>query len=510
MSESQERMMAVVEPANVDASWRSAPSGTSRPPSSARSPTPAGCHRLARRAVVDVPPRTVAHDGPVYERPFARPDLAGRPAGRRRRALPARRPATSCARRCCGWSPPRTCATSRGSPTSTTATSAATPCSRSPRTPAWSGSTRRPTSASRLDRLQRPLRQARPVRRRAARARRGLPQRRHRRREAAGRHRLPQLRLARGPGRHVAVRRGLPRPQADGCLELGIPVTGGNVSLYNQTGDDRDQPDAGGRRARRHRRRHPAHADRLRGPRARSCCCSARPATSSAARSGRTSCTAPRRPAAGGRPGAEKALAELLVDRPAAATGWSPRRTTCPTAASRRRWSSLVRHTWVAIPRNSNPPVPEYRVCRVGPRCSDDLVVTSRGSSSPTASSASGSRARRARAVRASTLPTAASSSRTTSRALPQCRSICGPGCSSASPGASWAAYSPSRRASTARSSPTGRRPASAWDSCCARPQRHRLAKRRPTRPTRGSKQRRLAGKKQRGEIKKGRQSRFD
>src|SRR5690606_36209505 len=24
---------------------------------------------------------------------------------------------------------------------------------------------------------------------------------------------------------------------ADGCLELGIPVTGGNVSLYNQTGD---------------------------------------------------------------------------------------------------------------------------------------------------------------------------------------------------------------------------------------------------------------------------------
>ena len=24
---------------------------------------------------------------------------------------------------------------------------------------------------------------------------------------------------------------------ADGCLELGIPVTGGNVSFYNQTGD---------------------------------------------------------------------------------------------------------------------------------------------------------------------------------------------------------------------------------------------------------------------------------
>ncbi|MDO7867903.1 alternative ribosome rescue aminoacyl-tRNA hydrolase ArfB [Nocardioides jiangxiensis] len=34
--------------------------------------------------------------------------------------------------------------------------------------------------------------------------------------------------------------------------------------------------------------------------------------------------------------------------------------------------------------------------------------------------------------------------------------------------------------------------------------------KRRPTRPTRGSQERRLAGKKQRGEIKRGRAGRFD
>ena len=34
--------------------------------------------------------------------------------------------------------------------------------------------------------------------------------------------------------------------------------------------------------------------------------------------------------------------------------------------------------------------------------------------------------------------------------------------------------------------------------------------KRRPTKPTRGSKERRLAGKKQRGEIKRGRSGRFD
>ncbi|NPC96926.1 alternative ribosome rescue aminoacyl-tRNA hydrolase ArfB [Nocardioides sp. zg-DK7169] len=35
-------------------------------------------------------------------------------------------------------------------------------------------------------------------------------------------------------------------------------------------------------------------------------------------------------------------------------------------------------------------------------------------------------------------------------------------------------------------------------------------AKRRPTRPTRGSKERRLGAKKRRGEIKRGRQGRFD
>ncbi len=87
------------------------------------------------------------------------------------------------------------------------------------------------------DRLQRPVRQARPVRRRAAGARRGLPQRRHRRR------------ARRSPSRDC-LNFGSPedpdvmwqfaeacRGLKDGCLELGIPVTGGNVSLYNQTGE---------------------------------------------------------------------------------------------------------------------------------------------------------------------------------------------------------------------------------------------------------------------------------
>ncbi|MEI2643144.1 MAG: hypothetical protein V9G10_12690 [Candidatus Nanopelagicales bacterium] len=50
------------------------------------------------------------------------------------------------------------------------------------------------------------------------------------------------------------------------CLTLGIPVTGGNVSFYNQTGDDADPPDAGGGRARGDRRRRAPHADRRWGP----------------------------------------------------------------------------------------------------------------------------------------------------------------------------------------------------------------------------------------------------
>ena len=102
----------------------------------------------------------------------------------------------------------------------------------------------------------------------------------------------------------------------DACLELGIPVTGGNVSLYNQTGETAILPTPGGRGARRDRRRHPAHAVGLRGRRRARSSCSARPARSSPARSGRTSSTGtsaalpPRVDLA-----AERALAELLRRR---------------------------------------------------------------------------------------------------------------------------------------------------------------------------------------------------
>ena len=82
MSESQERMMAVVEPRHVE-------------------PFLAICRKwdvLATvigdvtagdrlkinwrgQRIVDVPPRTVAHEGPVYERPYARPDWQNRIQG---------------------------------------------------------------------------------------------------------------------------------------------------------------------------------------------------------------------------------------------------------------------------------------------------------------------------------------------------------------------------------------------------------------------------------------------
>ncbi|NVM95441.1 phosphoribosylformylglycinamidine synthase subunit PurL [Arthrobacter wenxiniae] len=75
MSESQERMMAVVSPGNVAAfeavmdkwaveySWLGEVTGTGRL-----------IIKWEGEVIVDVDPRTVAHDGPVYDRPYARPD----------------------------------------------------------------------------------------------------------------------------------------------------------------------------------------------------------------------------------------------------------------------------------------------------------------------------------------------------------------------------------------------------------------------------------------------------
>ncbi|WP_432484988.1 phosphoribosylformylglycinamidine synthase subunit PurL [Kineococcus esterisolvens] len=74
MSESQERMMAVVTPANIDEFLRV----TARwdVEAAVLGEVTDGDHLVVQwhgETVVDVPPRTVAHEGPVYQRPYARP-----------------------------------------------------------------------------------------------------------------------------------------------------------------------------------------------------------------------------------------------------------------------------------------------------------------------------------------------------------------------------------------------------------------------------------------------------
>ncbi|UMG94805.1 phosphoribosylformylglycinamidine synthase subunit PurL [Nocardioides sp. TF02-7] len=75
MSESQERMMAIVEPGDVEeflaicAKWDVEAVDIGEVTDTGRLEI-----TWHGEKVVDVPPRTVAHDGPVYERPFARPD----------------------------------------------------------------------------------------------------------------------------------------------------------------------------------------------------------------------------------------------------------------------------------------------------------------------------------------------------------------------------------------------------------------------------------------------------
>ncbi|MGJ3507779.1 phosphoribosylformylglycinamidine synthase subunit PurL [Enemella sp. A6] len=75
MSESQERMMAVVEPHNVERfmeicrKWDVLATVIGEVTDDDRLVI-----TWHGEVVVDVPPRTVAHDGPVYERPYARPD----------------------------------------------------------------------------------------------------------------------------------------------------------------------------------------------------------------------------------------------------------------------------------------------------------------------------------------------------------------------------------------------------------------------------------------------------
>ena len=73
------------------------------------------------------------------------------------------------------------------------------------------------------------------------------------------------------------------RGLADACRALGLPVTGGNVSLYNESPAGADRADARDRRGRPARRRRHARRAGVRGDRRRRSCSSARPSRASPA-----------------------------------------------------------------------------------------------------------------------------------------------------------------------------------------------------------------------------------
>ena len=383
MSESQERMAAVVTPGNLEAflaicaKWDVDCAVIGEVTDTGRLVI-----EWHGEVIVDVPPRTVAHDGPVYERPYARPSwqdalqaadpvvaaAAGvRRRGARHRAAPGR--LAQPREQDLGHRPVRPlrarqhrarAARGRGSH------------------PRRRGE--RPRRRA-LDRLQRPVRQARPVRRRQARAGRGLPQRRRHRRRAARRHQLPELRLARGPRRHVAVRPG--RHRSRGRLPRARhPGHRRQRQLLQPDRRRRDPPDPGRRRARRDRGR---LGRARRWPSARPATpssCSARRATSSPGRSGRTWSTATSAVCRRWSTSPPSARWARCSSRPRP-RGSRPRRTTSRTPASCRCWSRW-RCAAGSVPRCPCPRVSTRSCCcsrsRPHERSSPSLRATSRRS----------------------------------------------------------------------------------------------------------------------------------
>ena len=218
-SESQERMCAVVAPENVDAflavcrKWEVLATVIGEVTDGDRLQI-----TWHGETVVDVPPRTVAHEGPVYQRPVARPESQDALNADTSAKLP--RPSTGDELRA-------TLLALLGSPHL---------CSRAFITEQYDRYVRGNTVLAedadggvlRVDEADRPrhrgvhrrvgpLHRTRPVHRCATRAGRGVPQRRRHRRHAGRRHQLPQLRLARGSRRHVAVQPGRPRARRRLC-----------------------------------------------------------------------------------------------------------------------------------------------------------------------------------------------------------------------------------------------------------------------------------------------------
>ena len=202
MSESQERMCAIVEPDKVERfleiceKWDVIATVIGEVTEGTRLEI-----FWHGEQIVDVPPRSVAHEGPTYHRPYARPDwqdaLQADDAGK------LARPVT-------GEELREQVLALVGSPEPGVQGVGHRPVRPVRAGQHGAGAARglrhrphrrrhRPRRRHR-HRRQRPLRQARPVRGRAARAGGGVPQCRRDRRQAAGRLGLPELRLARGPG----------------------------------------------------------------------------------------------------------------------------------------------------------------------------------------------------------------------------------------------------------------------------------------------------------------------
>ena len=88
-----------------------------------------------------------------------------------------------------------------------------------------------------------------------ARGRRGGAQRGVRRRRADRRDQLPELRQPGDARRSCGSSSRRSKGIAEACRALDVPITGGNVSLYNETDGQRDLSDAGHRRGRADRGR---------------------------------------------------------------------------------------------------------------------------------------------------------------------------------------------------------------------------------------------------------------
>ncbi len=255
MSESQERMMAVVTPGDIDA-FLAICAKWDVPATVIGEVTDTG--RLVMtwdgEVIVDIPPGTAADDGPIYERPLHEPlgqhdlnldtpDTLERPADLRATLLQLIASPNLSSRE---WVTSQYDRYVRGN------TVLAQPADAgllqvSEIMPGAEDTTRGIALAT--DGNGR-YAEARPLRRRAARAVGGLPQRGRHRGDPAGGDQLPQLRLARGPRGHVAVRRGGARsgrrvqdPRGAGDRRQRVVLQPDRLG--------RDQPDARGRRARR-------------------------------------------------------------------------------------------------------------------------------------------------------------------------------------------------------------------------------------------------------------------